>query len=111
MCNIVAAVVLFINPKINMPSSEILTAFQQNKLPLADKHLGNKNNREINIILGVQGAHVLPLDTCAFGINDNISLLYYTSCGILLADDLNKLSKKSVIFEICKKLHCKGRLA
>ncbi|KAL7632972.1 UNVERIFIED_CONTAM: hypothetical protein RMT77_016682 [Armadillidium vulgare] len=93
MCKIVAAVVPSINPKINMPSTQILNAFQQNKLPLADKHLGNKNNREINIILGVQGAHVLPLNSCAFGLNDNISLLYYTSCGIVLAGDLNKLGK------------------
>src|ERR1700755_2924768 len=93
MCKFVAAVVPSINPKINMPSTQILTAFQQNKLPLADKHLGNKNNREISIKLGVQGAHVLPLNSCAFGLNDNISLLYYTSCGIVLAGDLNKLGK------------------
>lgn len=70
-----------------------MKAFQDHKLTLADRHLKNKINREIHILLGVNGAHILPLISCSFGMTDNNSLVYNTSIGILLAGDLNKLIK------------------
>jgi hypothetical protein len=89
--SIVAAVVPTIQTKVNIPPPEILKAFHNHKIPLADRHLKNKNSREIHILLGVNGAHILPVIACSFGIKDNESLIYDSSIGMLLAGDLNKL--------------------
>lgn len=91
--NIVAAVVPVIHTKANIPPPQVLKAFHENKISLADKHLGNIKNREIHILLGVSGAHILPVHACSFGTKNNMSLLYYTSLGIMLAGDINTLIK------------------
>lgn len=93
MCSVLAAVVPNIQTKVNTPPLQVLEAFHKNKIPLADRHLKNKNNREIHLLLGVNGAHILPINACSFGMNNDISLLYYTSVGMLLAGDLNTLIK------------------
>ena len=100
--SIIAAVVPSIQTKVNIPNPQILKTFKERKISLADKHLGNKSNREIHILLGVNGAHILPVNACSFGLTTNPSLLYYTSLGMLLAGDLNNLIKNLPYLHILK---------
>ena len=88
-----AAVVPDIKTKVNLPSQEIVKAFHDAKLSLADKHLSNKMCRDIHMILGVNSAHIIPVHVCTVGSDDNISFIYYTCIGILLAGNLNTLNK------------------
>src|SRR5215469_6459230 len=88
-----AAVVPDIKTKVNLPSQEIVKAFHDAKLSLADKHLSNKMCKDIHMILGVNNAHIIPVHVCTVGSDDNISFIYYTCIGILLAGNLNTLNK------------------
>ena len=89
-----AVIVPCINSKVNssnLPS--ILTEFKNQKIPLADKYLADINDDgRIDILLGVDYAHILPVYSYSFGSGDKISLLYYTSKGIMLAGDMSNMA-------------------
>jgi hypothetical protein len=99
-----AVVVPHIKSKIkssNFPS--IVKEFKRQNIPLADKHLTSENDDGgVDILLGVDFAHILPVHACGFGSEDKMSLMYYTSKGIMLAGDMAILKDSLVRLERIK---------
>ena len=87
MCE--AVVVPEIKTKINQKGlHSICQKFKQNTLPLADTQL--LNNNDIGVLLGVDHAHILPVQSCSFG-NERKSILYHTCLGFMLAGHVDDL--------------------
>lgn len=64
--------------------------FVSEAIPLADKQLNKYNEGYIGILLGVDFAHILPVQSCSFGGKIK-SLVYHTGLGIMLAGNINVL--------------------
>ena len=58
--------------------------FSKNKIALADTHLA-EDKGIVDILLGVNYAHILPVQSCTFGDVERPSLVYYTGVGVMLA--------------------------
>ena len=72
--------------------SNIKAEFDRQCIPLADKMLGDQNDSgTIDILLGVDSAYVLPVHSASFGTTSNLSLLYYTGLGVMLAGRVSTL--------------------
>jgi hypothetical protein len=93
-----AVVVPHIKSKIKSSKfPSIVREFKRQNIPLADKHLTSQNDEGgVDILLGVDYAHVLPVHACGFGSKDKMSLMYYTSKGIMLAGDMSNLADSLV---------------
>ena len=89
-----AVVVPHIRSKIKSSKfPSIVREFKRQNIPLADKHLTSQNDEGgVDILLGVDFAHILPVHACGFGSKDKMSLLYYTSKGVMLAGDMSNLA-------------------
>lgn len=78
-----AIVVPEINTTLKYPNlSQICEKFSECNIELADKHLGDDGT--VDVLLGVNYAHILPIQSCSFGIDES-SLFYHTCTGIMLA--------------------------
>lgn len=88
-----AAVVPEIKSKINSSQFEkICIEFKKQKIVLADKYLNDSVlGGRVDMLLGVDSAHVLPVQSCSFGPSHKLSLLYFTSCGVMLAGNMSHL--------------------
>lgn len=85
--NFQAIVVKNIKSKIKSPLfKDIVRKFAEANIALADKHL-NSNCADIDILLGVDFAHILPVQSVSFGA-EHKSLLYNTCNGVMLAGNL-----------------------
>ena len=84
-----AAVIPNLKPKMNGNYSKIAEAFAKENIPLADKYLGD--NGPVDILLGVDFAHILPIQSCVFGIGNCRSIVYFSTLGIMLAGNLSRL--------------------
>jgi hypothetical protein len=81
----------------------IIKKFKEQNIPLADTHLIDKNDDgKIDMLLGVDYAHILPVHACYFGGENRLSLLYYTSKGIMLAGNMSNLLDACIRLEIIK---------
>ena len=88
-----AVVVPEIKSTIPIPSlQKIRSSFTAKSIPLADKQLTKENDGRVGILLGVDYAHVLPVQSCTFG-GDQKSLIYHTGLGVMLAGDSDRLEK------------------
>lgn len=91
---IIAAVVPEIRPKIcRVGLDSIVTKFKENNMVLADQYLDKGNSNNIDILLGVNSADILPIHAVSFGVKGNKSLLYYSRAGILLCGQISLLQK------------------
>ena len=91
LCKFAAIVVPHIRAKLK-PFSKIeliKNEFDANNIILADRYLHDKG--DIDILLGVDYASVMPVQSCSFGKSDSKSLLYYCDNGVMLAGNLHDL--------------------
>lgn len=78
-----AVVVPEIGIKLNAEHlSEINEEFYHKSIDLADIHLNENHN--IEILLGADQSHQIPIHSCRFGSSSNPSLLYYSNAGVIL---------------------------
>ena len=71
--------------------TKICKEFRSHSVPLADKCLHPNNDGKVDILLGVDNAHILPIQSCSFGGKQK-SLVYHTGLGIMLAGDIDVLT-------------------
>ena len=84
-----ALVVPSISTSVKGKFAPIIKAFNKAGIELADKSLGNSNN--VDILLGVDAAHILPVHAFTFGENDNHSIVYHTRIGVMIAGNISRL--------------------
>ena len=78
-----AVVVPQIDVKLSADNlSSIKEEFSRKRIDLADKHLNE--NQHIDILLGADQMHVLPIQACRFGNVEKPSLVYYCQAGVML---------------------------
>lgn len=65
----------------------IAQCLAENDLMLADTNWNEKDSGDVDILLGADSIHILPVQSCSFG-KDHISLFYYTCQGIMLVGDV-----------------------
>jgi hypothetical protein len=83
-----AVVVPLIKTKIKTNLKTITDKFEKAGIVLADGHLDGGDAGTIDILLGVDSAHILPVHSCSFGKVGSPSTFYYTCLGVMLAGDL-----------------------
>lgn len=91
--------------RVKIPTSDlkpIVKAFKNSNIPLADKHLVDSDG-SIDLLLGIDGAHILPVHSCGFGNSGNLSLLYYCCGGVMLAGDMTNSRANLLHFNHFKK--------
>lgn len=89
--SIVATVVPEINTNIKNPKTKkVVKSFKSGGVDLADRYL-NLDDGTVHILLGVDNAHFLPIHSCSFGAEENMSTLYYCAAGTMLAGDMDIL--------------------
>lgn len=71
--------------------NKIVKSFKNNNITLADKHLHDNDDGVVDMLLGVDAAHILPVHSCRFGSVESPSLLYYCAAGVMLAGDVSVL--------------------
>ena len=71
---------------------DIVGAFNDSGIPLADKNL-TSNNGSIQVLLGVNYAHILPVQSCSFGSPEVRSLVYHTCSGIMICGSMRDLKQ------------------
>lgn len=86
-----AVVVPSINTHVSADLRLIVRKFSEAKVELADKFLGGGDDGTIDILLGVDGAHVIPVHSCSFGSPDSLSSSYHTCLGVMLAGSVENL--------------------
>ena len=83
----------FVVPKISSSIKgdfvPIIEAFKKAGIPLADRSLGRSN--KVDILLGVDAAHVLPVHACTFGEENKHSIVYHTCVGVMIAGNISRL--------------------
>lgn len=88
-----AVVVPEIKSKIPIAALQGISArFASNSIPLADKDILRGNDGKIGILLGVDFAHILPVQSCSFG-GKTKSLIYHTGLGVMLAGNVEILNQ------------------
>ena len=87
-----AVVVPEIKSKVNANIPKVVQSFRTAAIPMADLNL-TKGNGGIDILLGVDNIHIIPVQSCNFGINESLSLVYYTCQGIMLSGSLSTLNR------------------
>ena len=65
--------------------SKIKNAFNCRKTPLAEKHINDC--QPVEILLGADYAHLLPVQSCRFGSVEKPSRAYYCAAGAMLVDN------------------------
>ena len=68
----------------------ILNAFGNENIMVADKFLGDKGGI-VDILLGADNLHVIPVQSCFLGNSGEESLYYYCSQGVMLVGNISKL--------------------
>ncbi|KAL7647412.1 UNVERIFIED_CONTAM: hypothetical protein RMT77_001008 [Armadillidium vulgare] len=111
---IVAAVIPEIKPKIRLKhSNAIIESFGKANIELADKFL-NDGVGNIDIILGINAMHIIPVHAGTLGTRTEKFLFYYTCAGVMLTGNesiiLNNLNNVDVIKRFVDKTNefCKG---
>ena len=99
-----AVIVPELKTKISNPNlNEVKECFMSNNIKLADECLGESDT--IDILLGVDYIHNLPVHCCSFGNSpDKMSLLYYTAEGVMLAGNISNLISNLQCTNIVTKL-------
>lgn len=69
--------------------AKVINAFSDAGIALADRLLGKTS--DVDVLLGVDGAHVLPVHSCAFGKSRKRSAAYHTCLGVMIAGNLDNL--------------------
>ena len=88
---ITAVVVPQIKTKIDTSKLKpILKAFKDAKIEIADKFLGD-NGGTVDILLGADNLHVIPVQSCFLGKPGEESLYFYCSQGVMLIGSTSKL--------------------
>ena len=78
-----AVVVPQIDVKLSADNmSKIINEFSRKNIDLADAHLTESSH--IDILLGADQAHLLPIQSCRFGNTAKPSLVYYCQAGVML---------------------------
>ena len=86
----IAIVIPEIKAKIKCKEIEILKkSFAELGVILADKFLGDDGS--VDLLLGVDNAHILPIQSCSFGFKSKPSLIYYCAAGVMLAGNIDVL--------------------
>ena len=85
-----AIVVSDIKTRINANISDVVEGFKDAGVSLADRSLGTDGDERVDILFGVDYVHLLPVHCCSFG-RGNLSAVYYTCQGVMLAGDVNNL--------------------
>lgn len=86
----IAIVIPEIKAKIKCKEIEILKkSFAELGIILADKFLGDDGS--VDLLLGVDNAHILPIQSCSFGFKSKPSLIYYCAAGVMLAGNIDVL--------------------
>ena len=86
-----AVVVPEIKTTINANLSQIVKSFKECGIELADKFL-DCGDGTIDVLLGVDSSHVLPVHSCRFGNSEGLSTVYHTATGVMLAGSVENLS-------------------
>ena len=86
-----AVVVPEIRTSVSTQLGEIVDAFKKADIPLADKFLNGDYSGAVDVLLGVDSAHVLPVHSCSFGMSDLPSCSYHTCLGVMLAGRVDAL--------------------
>ena len=68
---------------------KIKNEFSRSRIDLADSHLNE--SQHIDILLGADQAHLLPIQACRFGKANQPSLVYYCNAGIMLLGNASHL--------------------
>jgi hypothetical protein len=83
-----------IKTKIKCTNLEpVCRQFRKELICLVDKNL-DTDDGTVDILLGdyiLDQIHILPVQSCSFGVSNKLSLLYYTCTGIMLAGDVGTL--------------------
>lgn len=103
-----AVVVPDIGMKLNADKlPEIKSEFCRRSIDLADKHLNESQG--IDILLGADQAHLIPVHSCRFGNVAEPSMIYYSSAGVLLAGNSvnlhRNLSNLKMVQDFIEKLN------
>ena len=85
-----AIVVSDIKTKINANISDVVEGFKDAGVSLANRSLGTGGDERVDILFGVDYVHLLPVHCFSFG-RGNLSAVYYTCQGVMLAGDVNNL--------------------
>ena len=80
-----------IKTTINANLSQIVKSFKECGIKLADKFL-DCGDGTIDVLLGVDSSHVLPVHSCRFGNSEGLSTVYHTATGVMLAGSVENLS-------------------
>lgn len=96
-----AIVVPKLNSYIKSPLfKQVEEAFKEAEIPLADKYLSSDNGA-IGILLGIDFAHILPIQSCSFG-SEVKSLVYHTCTGIMISGNIESLVHNIPYLEVVK---------
>lgn len=82
--------------------TDITRAFKRENILLADKHLND--NQNIEILLGADNAHLLPVQSCRFGDPNAPALVYYCSLGVMLLGSSINLAGNQFNLHLLKKI-------
>ena len=74
--------------------------FDDEKMKLADRYLGDDGY--VDILLGMDCAHILPVHSCAFGYSDALSLCFFTVAGFTVAGDMSNLLRNASHFHMLR---------
>jgi len=109
--NFNAVVVPQMKTKVNHPKiKQIVSAFDAENISLADNLFRDAgDDGTVDLLLGVDAAHILPVQSCRFGPRDSPSLVYYCAKGVMIAGDIStlllNLPHLHFVSEFIKKFH------
>ena len=69
--------------------NDVKKVFKTNNITLADDCLGDEGT--VDILLGIDYAHILPTHSLSFGHTDKLSMLHYCAAGIMVSGDMENL--------------------
>lgn len=80
--------------------TKVNKVFKQNKIKLADTHLGD--NGVVDILLGVDYANILPVHSISFGDTNRLSHIYYCAAGIMISGNMSCLLTNARYLDIVR---------
>jgi hypothetical protein len=85
-----AAIVPEIRAKVDASNlKDVISKCSQLGIPLADENLLQQPT--VDVLLGVDYAHILPVHSCTFGLSDKPSMIYYCAAGVMLTGSVTSL--------------------
>ena len=90
---ITAVVVPEINTEIDAQKLKcVINGFKAANIELADKFLRHDSGK-IDILLGTDNIHVLPIQSCVVCTENHVSVFYYCCAGVVLVGNVENLIK------------------